>query len=174
MTRVAVVVNGPPGSGKSTLAAPLAARLGLPLLSKDVVKETLLDTLGYADREDSRRIGAAAGEVLWTVLAGCPDGAVIDTWLDAQAAEVARAGLERSGVGTVLEVWCTCPPEEAARRYAARRRHPGHHDAALLDGIEDLARRARPLGLGQVLEVDTAAPVDPAELEHRVRTALHA
>lgn len=72
--RVAVIVNGPPASGKSTLAGRLADALALPLLAKDVVKETLLDQLGYADRADSRRIGAASGEVLWTVLAGRPGG----------------------------------------------------------------------------------------------------
>jgi hypothetical protein len=75
--RVAVIVNGPPG--KSTLAGPLAEALALPLLAKDAVKETLLDQLGIDDRAASRRIGAAAGEVLWTVLAGCPQGAVLES-----------------------------------------------------------------------------------------------
>ena len=72
--RTAIIVNGPPGSGKTTLAVPLAAALSLPPLAKDSVKETLLDNLSFANREDSRRRGAAAGEVLWTLLAGCPRG----------------------------------------------------------------------------------------------------
>jgi predicted kinase len=55
-----VVVSGPPGSGKSTLATALAPRLGLPLFSKDTIKESLLDTLGAPDVEASRRLGAAA------------------------------------------------------------------------------------------------------------------
>ena len=41
-----VLVAGWPGSGKSTLAAALAAELGLPLLSKDEIKEALMDGLG--------------------------------------------------------------------------------------------------------------------------------
>jgi predicted kinase len=40
-----VIVSGPPGAGKSTLAIPLARRLGLPLLRKDHIKETLHDHL---------------------------------------------------------------------------------------------------------------------------------
>ncbi|MEO7058823.1 MAG: GNAT family N-acetyltransferase, partial [Lapillicoccus sp.] len=44
--RLVVLVNGLPGSGKSTLARALASELGLPLLSKDVVKETVADALG--------------------------------------------------------------------------------------------------------------------------------
>jgi len=38
-----VVVSGAPGAGKSTLAGPLAERLGLPLIGKDHIKETLFD-----------------------------------------------------------------------------------------------------------------------------------
>ncbi|MFI7705853.1 AAA family ATPase [Nonomuraea sp. NPDC049480] len=41
-----VLVNGLPGSGKTTLAKALADTLGLPLFSKDRVKETLADMLG--------------------------------------------------------------------------------------------------------------------------------
>ena len=64
--RVAVIINGPHGSGQSTLAPALAAARDLPLPSKDAVKVTLLDQLGFTDRAQSRSIGAASGEVLWT------------------------------------------------------------------------------------------------------------
>jgi predicted kinase len=167
--RAAVVVNGPPGSGKTTLAAPLAAALGLPLLAKDAVKETLLDELGYADRAASRRIGAASGEVLWTVLGGCPDGAVVESWLAPSLRAVVRAGLERAGIERVVEVWCACPPEVARRRYAARARHPGHFDAELLDDLDEVLAGAEPLGLGPVLEVPTDRPVDVAAVADAVR-----
>jgi adenylate kinase family enzyme len=45
MRRV-VIVSGAPGAGKSTMAGPLAGELGFPLLSKDVIKETLFDVVG--------------------------------------------------------------------------------------------------------------------------------
>ena len=170
--RTAVVVNGPPGSGKSTLARPLAAALGLPLLAKDAVKETLLDQLGYADRAASRRLGAAAGEVLWTVLGGCPDGAVVESWLAPSLREVVRDGMARAGVDRMVEVWCVCPPEETRRRYARRERHPGHFDAALLASLDDLLAGAEPLGLGPVLRVPTVRPVDASALAAIVRRTL--
>jgi hypothetical protein len=49
-----VVVSRAPGAGKSTLAAPLARALKFPLLAKDVIKESLFDSLGlYAPRRSS-------------------------------------------------------------------------------------------------------------------------
>lgn len=41
-----IVIGGYSGSGKTTLAQGLARALSLPLLSKDVIKETLFDSLG--------------------------------------------------------------------------------------------------------------------------------
>src|SRR5688500_14147870 len=58
-----VVISGAPGSGKSTLAAPLAARLGISLLSFDVIKERLADALGLGDREWRERLGDASDDV---------------------------------------------------------------------------------------------------------------
>ena len=170
--RVAVIVNGPPGSGKSTLAGPLADALALPLLGKDAVKETLLDQLGYADRAESRRIGAAAGEVLWTVLGGCPRGAVLESWLAPHTRDVVRAGLAKAGVDRHVEVWCRCPPAEARRRYAARSRHPGHFDDLLLPDLDAVLATAEPLALGPVVEVPTDRPVDLDDVVRRLRTHL--
>ncbi|MFN8145851.1 MAG: AAA family ATPase [Candidatus Nanopelagicales bacterium] len=170
--RWAVIVNGPPGSGKSTLAGPLARELGVPLLAKDAVKETLLDTLGYADRAESRRIGAASGEVLWTLLAGCPDGGVVESWLAPSLRDVVRAGLDRADVERVVEVWCDCAPETALQRYAARQRHPGHFDDVLLPELPDVIATAEPLALGPVVQVRTEDPVDVATVVQLVRAAL--
>jgi predicted kinase len=44
-----VLITGLPGSGKTTIARPLAHALGLPLVAKDAIKETLFDTLGTDD-----------------------------------------------------------------------------------------------------------------------------
>jgi predicted kinase len=172
--RVAVIVNGPPGSGKSTLAGPLARRLSLPLLAKDAVKETLLDQLGFADRAESRRIGAASGEVLWTVLSGCPDGAVLESWLGPHLREVVTEGLARAAVDRFVEVWCRCPPDVARRRYAARVRHPGHYDELLLPELDRVLATAEPLALGPVVEVATDRPVDLDGLVHRLQGQLTA
>jgi predicted kinase len=167
-----VLVHGPPASGKTTLAQALAPVLQLPLLSKDAVKETLLDQLGFGSRDESRVLGVAAGEVVWTVLADCARGAVVDTWLAPPMREVARRGLARAGTQRFVEVWCQCPDHVVLARYAVRRRHPGHHDDDLLPSLPRVLATARPLGLGAVVEVATDDPVDVGRVAARVRAAL--
>lgn len=183
--RVAVLVNGLPGAGKTTLARAVSAELGLPLLSKDTVKETLADVLGPARSVPPEppgppappdvvgRLGAAASEVVWSLLAEAPRGAVVDSWLT-PAREHVLAGLLRAGFGPVgdpvadpvLEVWCDLPPHPARERFEARApyRHPVHGPQVDLPHWAEWVRQAEPLSLGPVLRVATDRHVDPAHV----------
>jgi hypothetical protein len=56
-----VLVAGWPGSAKSTLAAALASELGLPLPTKDEIKEALMEGLGRPGTAAApQRLGRAA------------------------------------------------------------------------------------------------------------------
>ena len=70
-----------------------------------------------------------------------------------------------------MEVWCTAPPEVIAQRYAkrARQRHEGHLGLDYVPELRDLAGRARPLGIGPVIPVDTSLPVVWEDVVGRVR-----
>ena len=47
-----ILVTGIPASGKSTMARFLAEAFGLPVISKDRIKECMYDTIGFRSREE--------------------------------------------------------------------------------------------------------------------------
>lgn len=183
--RLVALVNGVPGSGKSTLAPRLATTLGLPLFSKDVVKEAIADQLTrdlVADLDARRsRLGAGASEALWALLAHSSPGGVIESWFwPGDEGHVVR-GLTRGGLEPVRvpEIWCDVPLALARERFAARairgHRHEVHGPQSELEGLwRDVATGAHPMGLGPVIRVDTSAPVTDREVDRlalRVRAA---
>jgi predicted kinase len=162
---VFLVVNGPPGSGKTTLATTLAAHLGLPLISKDTIKEALMTVLDVEDVDSSQVIGRAAMAVMPSVALESPKGAVLEANFNRSLAVNDLAGLP----GDVIEIFCRCPRELCLGRYRERqhRRASGHFDSERTDDEIWNDDVARPIGAGwPVLEVDTSRPVD---VEHLVR-----
>jgi len=74
--------------------------------------------------------------------------------------------------GCPVEVYCRCDPGLAARRYNQRARtcHPIHVVTHLTPGM--LAEYDRPAGIGKLVTVDTALPVDLAAVAAAVRAHL--
>lgn len=61
---VCILIAGLPASGKSTFAQLLTKELGIPVLSKDAIKESLFDALGFSSRAEKIRLGEAAYRIL--------------------------------------------------------------------------------------------------------------
>jgi predicted kinase len=163
-----VLVNGLPAAGKSTLAPPLACELGLPVISKDVIKEAHADVLGadppagMSQRDWNRRLGAAASGTMWALLGASAPGAVLESSWRADVRELVEAGLQRAGVQHVAEVWCEAPLEMLRTRFSQRwaSSHAIHGAVPDYDEWAQMAAHAEPLGLGPVLRVDTSTAVD--------------
>jgi aminoglycoside 6'-N-acetyltransferase len=167
--RTFVVVSGPAGSGKTTLAQPLAPALGLPLIAKDTIKEAMMSVLPVPDVPASRDIGAASVTALLAVAAES-SGAVLESVWYRSLASPRLAALP----GTIVEVFCRCDEQVAARRRALRAgtRAAGHFAAERPAGELWNDEVARPVAGGwPVIEVSTNEPVDLGPLLARIRAA---
>lgn len=159
-----VVVCGPSGSGKSSLAGPLSGHLGLPLFSKDEIKEVLFDSLGWGDRECSRAMSDAAYDLMFHLLlkelaAGRP--AMLEANFRPEAAE-RLARIAESDPYRAIQIRCFAERgvlmERLSRRAEQELRHPGHLDSELLAEAGSLVEGGFVDLPGPVLQVDTSDP----------------
>lgn len=169
-----VVVTGMPAAGKTTIAETLSRVLGLPLISRDRIKERLYDTLGVGDAEWSGRLGAAAFALLFDsakvlIQSGHP------VVLEANFFRGTEREFSELPPHRVVQIHCAAPLEVLIERYADRPRHRGHHDA---EKVKQLPARFQsgahePLELpGDLIEVDTSHPVDLEAVVKRIRSQL--
>ena len=178
-----IVVNGLPATGKTTLARRLATDLHLPLLAKDVIKETLFETLGWSDRAWSRQLGAATMALLYKLLeeqlrAGQPCIVECNFYPDRDTERFRE--LAQAYRVAFFQILCIADGPTLYARYCQRAlsadRHPGHVETHNLNEHRELLLRGRiePLPLGGALyELDTTdfATMDYARLYAAIEQA---
>jgi predicted kinase len=184
MKSVLVIVSGPPASGKTTVSKKLAEALKLPLFSKDSLKESLFDRLGWSDREWSKKLGAAAVELLYQIaelelLAG--RSLILESNFKPEFdTERLKKLIVRYGASP-LQITCVADGAVLFERFAARAmdgtRHPGHDDAKNLEEfrVKLTDMMYEPLDIsGETFVVDTTdfEKVDVASLVSACRKVL--
>lgn len=164
-TPALLIVTGHPATGKTTLARALAAALALPLVSKDMLKESLFDSLGWSDRAWSIRVGGAAMALLYrmaetTLAAGV--SLVVESNFRPDFDTPRMLDLRGRCPFRPVQLRCVASGEVMAERYVQRvargERHPGHCETLAETKVAALRAlgQIEPLGLGgPLLTVDT-------------------
>ncbi len=182
-----LLISGPPGAGKTTLGRRLAQDVPLPFFYKDGVKELLFETLGWSDRQWSRRLGGASMAILWHILGqqlagGC--SLIAESNFSPQVDGPKLEALQQRFAFRLLELHCTAAPAILLERFFQRvnngQRHPGHVEHLQREEIAAnlAAGRWGPISGtssgGTIIAVDTSdfARVDCAGILEQVRAAL--
>lgn len=161
-----VIITGLPGAGKSTVASGLSKILGLPLLDKDKILEQLFVSKGCASAQARQQLSRLA-DVEFERLAKCNRRAILDSfWRHPSVCSDSGTPsnwLQKASV-SVVEVYCQCSPEFAAKRFVSRQRHPGHHDQ--LRSEQSLVAKGQqlqanyPLNIGSLVTVNMEDDTD--------------
>jgi predicted kinase len=160
-----VILGGAPATGKTTLARALGVSLGLPVITKDDIKEALAAPFATGDREWSKQLGVAAYSVLYAVaerILFAGQGLILESNFWHPDSEPALRELARLAPTVVLV--CRTPDALRRRRFeerAASGRHRVHVDSAILaDWAADDAKFQIDVGVPRLI-VDTSDGYTP-------------
>ena len=162
----AFVVSGLPASGKSTVGIQVAAALGIFCLDKDDFLEALFEERGVGDLAWRQKLSRESDAQFENAARTYGSAVLVSHWRPMNDAGASGTPTEwlNEAFGVVVEIFCDCPVGEAAARFRARARHPGHRDN--VRGNDEIVKTLReyanklPLGIGPVVRVDTAKDLD--------------
>ncbi len=152
-----IIISGPPASGKTALGQRLADVLHLPFVNRDAIKESLFDSLGWSDREWSKKLGIASYDLLYYFVrvqlkAGVSQ--IVESNFDAKYSSGEFLALKQHYNFRPFQIQCFTEGEalleRSRRRAISGERHPGHVEQDLQDELKPLLLKGRlePLEIG--------------------------
>lgn len=162
---ILIIVSGPPSSGKTTLAKSIAQKFNLPLITKDCLKEILFDTIGWKDREWSKKIGSASFTIMHYILdslMATGQSLIIEGNFKTEfESQLLSPRLNQHNYHAV-QIMCQCDGQILFERFKYRsesgQRHPGHCDTGNYEELKDslLAGKYQPLDIkSQIIIFDS-------------------
>ena len=117
------------------MAKRVAKELGLPLLIKDDIKDAAFDSLGWSDRDWSKKIGGMSFAVMYRLLEAqlaLGLSLVVETAFNPKMDSLNFKGIQQRLPFKPIQICLTADHEVLFRRFIERAqgpdRHPGHVD----------------------------------------------
>lgn len=161
-----IIITGLPGTGKTTLGKKLAEEFCLPFICKDDIKELLFDSLGWQDREWSKKIGGTSYDLLYYItesLLQAGKSLIVETNFNPKFANQKFLDLKEKYDFVPFQARCIADGEIIRDRFAKRAhsdaRHPGHNDAENLDEWRPILLQGKIEALdigGEIFDIDTS------------------
>lgn len=160
-----IIISGPPCTGKTTLGQSIAAAFHLPFIYKDGIKERLFDTLGWSDREWSKKLGFATYAILdyfMEVQLGAGVSFIVESNFAPDSGTQTFLKLKAQYDFEPFQIQCRTEGTVLLSRYKDRaesgQRHPGHVDTSTYAEFKEglLKGKLDALDIGGTLyEIDT-------------------
>ncbi len=160
-----MIVGGAPATGKTTLARTLGTALGLPVITKDDMKEALAEPFATGDLAWSRQLGSAAYAALFTVaerILAAGGGLVLESNFRRGMSDPPLRALAR--LAPTIVIVCRTPDALRRERYEKRAgtRHRVHIESAILaEWVADDAESLIDIGTPRLI-VDTTDGYSPS------------
>lgn len=164
MKPILILISGFSCTGKTTLAKKIAQRYSLPLIGRDDIKESLYNSLGYSDREWSKKLGATSYDLLYLFieqLLANKQSLLVESNFKSETDTTKLLNLQSKYRFSLLQIHCYTSEAIALQRFKNRaisgERHPGHVDHLIYDEMaENLKKGSYDLDVGNdTLKIDT-------------------
>jgi predicted kinase len=179
-----IITTGRPAAGKSTLAKWLSQELGIPVVSKDSIREVLFDQLGWKDRAWAQKLGRASVDLMFyfaEMQLETNRSLILDNAFDPTLSAPRFEGLKSKYNAETIQIICNSDQKTLFQRFKARgrfgNRHPGHGDEDVFDELQaNLAKDQSPIMEigGTIIEIDTTdfTKIDYRALLRQVKSAI--
>lgn len=167
---ILIIIMGLPATGKTTLSLKIADQFDLPLISRDELKVRIMDSVGWGDREWSKKIGQASYSVLDYIIeqnTRSKSDFIIETDFNPQFANEKFNRIHLEGYH-IVQIVCSATAEVILARWKARAAQDTNHpsntegEQGLTELKEAIARgQSKPLDVpSDVIQIDTSQNPD--------------
>ena len=161
-----IIITGLPGTGKTTLGKKLAEEFNLPFICKDSLKELLFDSLGWHDREWSKKVGGASYDLVYFITESflkVGKSLIVETNFNPKFANEQFKKLKEKYDFTPIQIRCIADGKILLDRFTKRAnstdRHPGHIDSENLEEFKPMLLQGKIEALdigGELFDIDTS------------------